>query len=136
MSTVLGSPRVSGRRAIRSGSAPAMHAAVPRASAAAAPQVTYAASAPSRLAITAPERSRSCCMSTYEPSASRMARRTRAEGVEPPSTVLLPRALISGVTPSCSYTPVVAEVAMLLLYGGHCVIGRQLCHPDCLSLAS
>src|SRR5919199_664176 len=33
-----------------------------------------------------------------------MARRTRADGVEPPSTVLLPRALMTGVTPSCSYT--------------------------------
>src|SRR5438067_10755039 len=33
-----------------------------------------------------------------------MARRTRADWVEPPSTVLLPRALMTGVTPSWSYT--------------------------------
>src|SRR6266566_2920274 len=33
-----------------------------------------------------------------------MARRTRGEGVDPPSTVLFPRALITGVMPSCSNT--------------------------------
>src|SRR5437763_1058650 len=49
-----------------------------------------------------------------------MARRTRADGVEPPSTVLLPRALMTGVTPSCSYTLAAggADVDIRLLYSG------------------
>src|SRR5579859_1014040 len=49
-----------------------------------------------------------------------MARFTRAEGVEPPSTVLFPRALITGLIPSNSNTLAAGavDVDMPLLYPG------------------
>src|SRR5205814_8442755 len=45
-------------------------------------------------------------------SASGIGRSTRADGVEPPSTLLLPRALMTGTTPNCSKTPLLTVEVM------------------------
>ncbi len=95
-------PEVSGILAIFSRSSPAKAAAEPSAMAAAAPEVTKAASLPSVPAMNSPDFLSSSSKDTQPFSASSIASRTSRGGVEPPSKVWFPRALMPARTPSCS----------------------------------
>src|SRR5437867_4277241 len=100
----LGMPVVSGNWFIRFTSRRARHAAAPRVRAAAAPLVTMPASAPVARAITSLAAACSSSMRTQHSPASRMASSTSLGSAQPPAFVLKLRPLISGRTPSFSYT--------------------------------
>ena len=93
---------MSGSRSILPRLFPVIHAADPSASTDAQPGVTSAASAPSIPAITSPDRFSSSFISAKYRFASCIARSTPGDRREPPSTVWLPIALITGFTPRSS----------------------------------
>ena len=77
-----------------------MAAAVASIRAEPAPDVIYAAGTLVMRAMAAPAASCSSISGMYAPSACAIASRTSGMGVEPPSMVTLPVALITGTAPS------------------------------------